>query len=955
VIQRFSAAAVMAASLLFDPDAMPEAALTQSRPNIVIVLADDLGVNDLGVYGRKEHRTPHLDRLAADGLRFTSAYVASPICSPSRAALMTGRAPARLHLTTFIPGRADAPSQRLLHPPMLQRLPLEEVTLAERLREAGYATAAIGKWHLGGAGFTPLEQGFDVYHPGQATTKPSDAEGGKGEYDLTAEAERFIDTNRDRPFFLYLAHNNPHIPFVSAKPSLVEANSGAFEPSYAATVQTLDDSVGRLLGRIDAAGLRERTIVIFTSDNGGLHMPEGPHPRVTHNTPFRAGKGYLYEGGLRVPLIVRGPGLASKRVIDAPFINTDWLPTLLELAGAPPAGNLDGISQATLLRSGAPASAARTFFWHLPHYTNQGSRPAGAIRDGKWKLVEHYDDGRVELFDLSGDTGEARDLSKAEASRTSALRARLREWRTSVGAQENTRNPSVDMEMFKQIYVDFDSTRFDPLRADGDGWKAAARWRQLMDAATKRPAPSADQRPPRRLSAGAATSNITPPLGELIVGNWTPMPATHIHDELQARCLVLDDGETRVAIVVADNVGIPRRVLDEAKRLAHKSTGMPVDRILVASTHTHSATTARGSERYDPSEPLDHYQSFLAGRIADGIRRAVNNLEPARAGWGSGSLPGQVFNRRWFMKPGPHLNNPFGGTDQVQMNPQVGSPDLLKPAGPTDPEIGFLSVQSTSGRPIALLANYSLHYVGGVPNGHVSADYFGVFARKMADLIGRDNQSPAFVPMLSNGTSGNINNIDFRGGQTRLPNYERMELVANQVAAEVFRAMQRVEYHDSLPLEIAQRELTLETRRPTEKLMAWAREIMSRPESAPMRHPRERIYAERTLRMAEMPPRIDVPLQALRIGDLAIVTIPFEVFVEMGLELKASSPFPRTFTVSLANGAYGYLPTVAHHELGGYETWLGTNQVEVQAAPKIVATLLQMLREFRRPEGLRYE
>jgi len=450
-------------------------------------------------------------------------------------------------------------------------------------------------------------------------------------------------------------------------------------------------------------------------------------------------------------------------------------------------------------------------------------------------------------------------------------------------------------------------------------------------------------RTPGRLQAGAATSNITPPLGELIVGNWTPFPATHVHDELFARCLVLEDGATRLAIVVADNVGIPRRVVDEAKQLAQKHTGIPVERILISSTHTHSATTARGSERDDPAEPLDRYQTFLAGRIADGIRRAINNLEPARIGWGRASLPQQVFNRRWFMKPGPHLDNPFGGADKVRMNPPAASPDLLEPAGPTDPAIGFLSVDSASGRPIAVLANYSLHYVGGVPNGHVSADYFGAFARRMARLLEADG----VVAMLSNGTSGDINNIDFRRVQKRLPDYARMELVANQVAAEVFGAMQSIEYHDAAPLKMLQRELTLETRRPTPALVAWAKEIMARPEGAPSKHPRERIYAERTLRMGGMPPRVDVPLQALRIGGLAIATIPFEAFVEIGLELKAKSPFPDTFTVSLANGAYGYLPTAAHHDLGGYETWLGTNQVEVRAAPKIVDALLQMLAQLK--------
>lgn len=458
---------------------------------------------------------------------------------------------------------------------------------------------------------------------------------------------------------------------------------------------------------------------------------------------------------------------------------------------------------------------------------------------------------------------------------------------------------------------------------------------------------TAQEAPPaRRLRAGAATSNITPPLGEMIVGNWTPVPATYVHDELYARCLVLDDGHTRIAIVLADNVGIPRRVLDEAKRLASESAGIAADRVLIASTHTHSATTARGSEREGSSEPLDGYQSFLARRIADGVRRAIANLEPARIGWGSGHLPQQVFNRRWFMKPGPHLDNPFGGTDKVRMNPPAGSPDLLKPAGPTDPEIGFLSVQSESGRPIAVLANYSLHYVGGVPEGHVSADYFGVFARTMARMLDDAPNAPPFVAMLSNGTSGNINNIDFPGGQKRLPPYERMTLVANQVAAEVFKTMQSLDYRDAVALKMIQRELTLETRRPTPALMDWARGVLARPDGTPPKHPRERIYAERTLRMAEMPARIDVPLQVLRVGDLAIATIPFEAFVEIGLELKEKSPFPAAFVVSLANGSYGYLPTAAQHELGGYETWLGTNKVEVPAASRIVSTLLGMLAQL---------
>ena len=483
----FAAMALAIAALVWTPLRAGQPAPARTRPNIVFVLADDLGVNDPGVYGRREHRTPHLDRLAAEGLRFTTAYVGSPICSPSRAAIMTGRYPARLHITTYLPGRPNAPSQKLLHPEMRQQLPLEEATLAERLRGVGYATAMIGKWHLGGAGFSPLEQGFDVFHAGQATTTASETEGGKGEYDLTAAAERFIDANRDRPFFLYLAHNNPHIPYLSARREMIESNRGAFDPAYAATVQTLDDSVGRLLAHIDARGLRDRTIVIFTSDNGGLHMPEGPHARVTHNSPYRAGKGYMFEGGLRVPLIVRGPGLASKQVIDTPTVNLDWLPTLLELAGAPAAADVDGISQAALLRTAKASARSRTFYWHLPHYTNQGSRPAGAVREGAWKLVEHYDSDAASLFNLENDVVEAKDLATREPARAAALRRKLADWRRSVGAQENTPNPAVDLSLYDALYVTFDPTRFDPLHADEAAWKTVGEWRKRMDAAIRPP------------------------------------------------------------------------------------------------------------------------------------------------------------------------------------------------------------------------------------------------------------------------------------------------------------------------------------------------------------------------------------------------------------------------------------------------------------------------------------
>ena len=466
--------------LIFLLAATRTSAAEVARPNIVFILADDLGINDLACYGRTEHRSPHLDRLAAQGTRFTASYCAQPICSPSRAAILTGRAPARLHLTTFLPGRPDAPSQKLLHPKINQQLPLEETTLAEALRKEGYATACIGKWHLGGKGFLPTDQGFDVYHPGEAVTKPSATEGGKGEYDLTRAANEFIAANRTRPFFLYLAHNSPHIPY-AAKTNLVAKNARAYEPVYAAVIETLDDTVGLLLAQLDALGLATNTLVIFTSDNGGLHVPEGPHKNVTDNSPFRAGKGFLYEGGLRVPLIARWPGrVPAGRVTDAPVINTDWFPTLMELIGAPVPEKLDGQSFASLLTGGA--GRERTLFWHFPHYTNQGSRPGGALRSGDWKFIEHYDTGANELYNLASDPGETNNLAAREPELVVRLRRQLTYWRVRVEAQTNAPNPDFQPALWKKLYEDIDVSRHVPIKASTLEHERMLEWRRQMNA-----------------------------------------------------------------------------------------------------------------------------------------------------------------------------------------------------------------------------------------------------------------------------------------------------------------------------------------------------------------------------------------------------------------------------------------------------------------------------------------
>jgi arylsulfatase A-like enzyme len=458
---------------------------TPTPPNIIFILADDLGINDLACYGRTEHRTANLDRLASQGVRFTSAYCAQSICSPSRAAILTGKAPARLHLTTYLPGRPDCAAQKLLHPDIRQQLPVEEKTLAEHLKAAGYVTACIGKWHLGGNGFQPTDQGFDLYRPGKAVTKPSDTEGGKGEYELTRWAEEFVETNRARPFFLYLAHDSPHIPY-SAKTNLVARNAQAFNPVYAAVIETLDDTVGRLLAKLDSLALATNTLVIFTSDNGGLHVPEGPHATITHNAPFRAGKGFLYEGGLRIPLIVRWPGvIAAGRVESSPVINTDWLPTLLHLAGAKVPHDLDGVNMAALL-AGTAQPPVRPLFWHFPHYTNQGSQPAGAVRENGWKLIEHYEDGRLELFDLANDIGETKNLAGIEKERAMRMAASLAKWRSDVGAQTNAMNPDFDAAAHRALYIDFDPSRLNLARTNDAGRLRATEWRKRMNAALRK-------------------------------------------------------------------------------------------------------------------------------------------------------------------------------------------------------------------------------------------------------------------------------------------------------------------------------------------------------------------------------------------------------------------------------------------------------------------------------------
>jgi arylsulfatase A-like enzyme len=454
------------------------AAEAQRPPNIVMIVADDLGYADLGCFGSTFYETPHLDRLAATGMRFTNAYSTCPVCSPTRASIMTGRYPQRTGITDYINmGGGNQPGNwrrntRLLPAAYSDRLALEERTIAEALREAGYATFFAGKWHLGAKEFWPEHQGFDINKGGTAAGSPSSyfspyrnprlSDGPPGEHltmRLAEEASKFIAANADRPFFVLMPTYDVHVPLMAprelvekyeAKAARIEssqptwANEGKNKvrlvqdhPTYAAMIESLDSAVGIVLKKLDDLDLTENTIVVFTADNGGLSTAEGSP---TSNLPLRAGKGWLYEGGIRVPTIVRCPGFtAAGSTCATPISSIDYFPTFLQMAGsAEPENRVDGVSLVPLWR--AATIESRALYWDYPHYGNQGGSPGSAIRDGRWKLIEWHDEGSVELYDLEADPGETKNLAAAQADLVARLRKSLSDWRREVGAKPPTPN-----------------------------------------------------------------------------------------------------------------------------------------------------------------------------------------------------------------------------------------------------------------------------------------------------------------------------------------------------------------------------------------------------------------------------------------------------------------------------------------------------------------------------------
>ncbi len=424
-------------------------------PNILFILADDLGWRDLSCYGSPFNETPHLDKLAMQGLRLTQAYTAGTVCSPTRGSILTGKVPVRTGVTDYIPGLSSV-GRKLVTKRTNTALAREELTVAEALKAGGYQTFYAGKWHLGGEGFEPQDQGFEVV--------VSDAQLGNHGKDwqvgqrLSGSAMKFLD-ERDamRPFFMFLGYHEPHTPILEYPEHIAKFRAKAAnlpsdgvvksrteregqtrivqdDPAYGSEVAGLDTFVGKVLANLDATGLAENTIVIFFSDNGGLSTKAQPGP--TSNEPLRAGKGWLYEGGIRVPLIVRAPGLTQAgAVCDVPVFSTDFYPTLLALAGLPakPEQHRDGLDLSVLLHGGA-GPARDTYYWHYPHYHGSTWAPGGAMREGDWKLIEFFEEGTVELFNLKADLAERNNLAAAEPARVKSMQAKLAAWRSETGA-----------------------------------------------------------------------------------------------------------------------------------------------------------------------------------------------------------------------------------------------------------------------------------------------------------------------------------------------------------------------------------------------------------------------------------------------------------------------------------------------------------------------------------------
>lgn len=463
-------------ALLFGALTVAQAYTNAQRPNIVLILADDLGWADLACYGSDLHETPNLDHLSKQGVSFNQAYSASPVCTPTRVSILTGKHPARLHMTIWRESALNRGKKKLLEPVCLDSLPTEETTVAELLKEAGYYNVHIGKWHVGDATGYPQAHGFHCNIGGTLWGAPEtfwypyngdsyfrewryvpDLEpGAEGDYLTDTLTNKAIEVMEERaateqPFFINLWYHSVHTP-IEGKPELVEHYTNKItenhiqrNPHYAAMVHSLDENVGRVLKKIDELGIADNTLVIFSSDNGGFikNGKLNPEYQVANNTPLRSGKGSTYEGGIRVPLIVRGPGVATDKQSDTPVISSDLFPTLLDAASISerPDGPTDGLSLASIFENPNETLDRDSLYFHYPHYYHT-TTPVTALRKGDWKLLEYYEDNRIELYNLNEDLGETSNLAASRPDLAAQLQAELHEWRSQIGALHPEPNPT---------------------------------------------------------------------------------------------------------------------------------------------------------------------------------------------------------------------------------------------------------------------------------------------------------------------------------------------------------------------------------------------------------------------------------------------------------------------------------------------------------------------------------
>ncbi|MCB1229425.1 MAG: hypothetical protein KDN19_04125 [Verrucomicrobiae bacterium] len=454
---------------------------------------------------------------------------------------------------------------------------------------------------------------------------------------------------------------------------------------------------------------------------------------------------------------------------------------------------------------------------------------------------------------------------------------------------------------------------------------------------------------PAGLQAGASAVDITPDVFPMQLRSG---PSKYVHDPLHVRAVALQNGEGRVAIALIDAIGTGREETDEAKRIAAEKTGWKPEEMLISGTHTHSAP--KGG---DTSPGRIAYEKKRNEGMAQALIEAIQSLEPAEVGYASDQESTEVYNRRWFLKEGTMDKNPLGGYDQVRTN--APRQNLVKPAGPVDPEVCVVDIRTRKNRPLGLVANWALHYVGGIPKvveedgkvvGMASADYFGEFARVMPYRLG-GNPPENFVAFMTNGAAGDINNIDFNSTRPPRAPYEQIRIVAAKAADAAWRAVKKIETYEENPvIAIRQREVPLEYREPSEDMVKQATALLelTRKERNEI-NSRSDNNVTLTLEYsgADRPEPLPVLIQAIRIGDQAIVSMPFEVLVEIGLEIKEKSPFPHTFLIEQANGSHGYLPPPNQHQLGGYETWLSSARFQEEASDILTKNLLEMLGELK--------